>query len=264
MTGERLLAMLYSGDYNSKPVKKILLSTRKWEYEKKFLFHLYILVFASMFLIACDKVAPLPNDQETPPVVEMTGDLAPVIDGVIEPDEWDQAVVDYFEDGSELYLLRSGEFLYLAVRAIPAQMIAGNVFLNEGDRITILHTSAALGTATFQKENTTWRKIEDFDWCCRSRIETDTVSEARADFFISEGWLGINSFLGNVNELEYQIHLPESGQSIAVNFLWADDPDRKQDWPIGLSDGVAAPAAGGFQETMDFSPDNWFLLKELP
>ena len=190
--------------------------------------------------------------------------VSPVIDGVIEPGEWDQGELINFEDGSELYLLQSGEYLYLAVRAIPAQMIAGNVFLNEGDLITIHHTSAALGTATYQKENATWRRIEDFDWCCRSRIESDTASEARADFFDRDGWLGINSFLGNENELEYQIRLSDSVQSIAVNFLWADDPDRKQIWPFGLSDGVAAPAAGGLQETMDFIPESWFVMEELP
>ena len=186
----------------------------------------------------------------------------PLIDGVLQPKEWDQADLYYFEDGSELYLLQSGEYLYLAIRAIPSQMIAGNVFLKEGDRITIHHTSAALGTAIYQEENNTWRKIEDFDWCCRSRIDTDT--EAREDFFDRDGWLGINSFLGNENDLEYQIRLSESVQSIAVNLIWANDPDRKQVWPIGLADGVAAPAAGGFQETMDFSPEKWFVVEELP
>ncbi len=143
-------------------------------------------------------------------------------------------------------------------------MIAGNVFLYEGDRILILHTSAALGTAIYQEENDTWQKFNDFDWCCRSRIETDTAAVAREAFFDRDGWLGINSFLGNENELEYQIRLSGSVQSIAVNFIWADNPDRKEVWPIGLADGVAAPAAGGFQDVMDFIPENWFVIEELP
>ena len=206
----------------------------------------------------------MPEHKEIPVIPEMTEDLLPVIDGILQPGEWDHAVIEYIGEGSELYLLRSGEYLYLAVRAIPAQMIAGNVFLHEGDLITIHHTSAALGTATYQKENATYRKIEDFDWCCRSRNETAAATEAREDFFNRDGWLGINSFLGNENELEYQLRISGSVQSIAVNLIWADDPNRKQVWPAGLSDGVATPTAGGFPETMNFSPDTWFILKELP
>ena len=174
----------------------------------------YLLLIIAILLAGCNDGAPETVPEEITPSQELVKEGLPMIDGILSPGEWDQAVIENFEDGSEVYLLQSGEYLYLAIRAIPSQMIAGNVFLNEGDRITIHHTSAALGTAIYQEDNNTWRKIEDFNWCCRSRIETDT--EAREDFFDRDGWLGINSFLGNENELEYQIRFSESVQSIAV------------------------------------------------
>jgi len=188
----------------------------------------------------------------------------PVIDGILHPGEWDQANLVHFEDGSELYLLQSEEYLYLAVRANPAEMIAGNVFINEGDLISILHTSAALGTAVYQKDGSTWEKIQDFEWCCRSRTENEEARADRVAFFDQEGWMGINSFLGNENVLEYKIRLTGSEEFIAVNFLRADNPAQKQIWPIGLIDGPAQPSEGGFPETMEFSPDNWQNLEDLP
>ncbi len=229
---------------------------------KTYLATVFLLIFITLSLSSCSGTGSVtPVISQT---VVMTDDAYPEIDGIITPGEWDEAVLEYFQDGSELYLLQSGEYLYLAVRVIPAEMVAGNVFINEGDRISILHTSAALGTAIYQDEGDTWRKVQDFDWCCRSRTESETARENREIFFIQEGWRGINSFIGNANELEYQIRLSGSVQYLAVNFVSADDPDRKRVWPIGLTDGPVQPVAGGFPETMDFSPEKWFTFEDLP
>jgi len=188
----------------------------------------------------------------------------PEIDGVLNLGEWDQADLVHFEDGSELFLLQTGEYLYLAVRAYPAEMIAGNIFIHGGDLISIFHASAALGTATYQKEGDTWRKIRDFEWCCRSRVDGKEAWEDRKNFFDQEGWLGINSFLGHENELEYKIRLTGSEEFLAVNFLRADNPSQKQIWPIDLIDGPAQPSEGGFPEFMEFSPQDWQKLEQLP
>jgi len=188
----------------------------------------------------------------------------PVIDGVLQPGEWDQADLFHFEDESELFLLQKGGYLYLAVRAGIDEMIAGNVFLQNGNQIFIMHTSAALGTAIYQEEGDSWVKIQDFEWCCRSKIESEAAREDREIFFNQDGWLGINSFNGNENELEYKIRLTGTETYLAVNFLSADTPGLKLVWPIGLVDGPAQPVDGGFPELMDFSPENWLNLEELP
>jgi hypothetical protein len=61
--------------------------------------------------------------------------------------EWDGAVVETFSDGSQLFLVHCDGYLYLAIRANTPEMIVGNVFVERGDEIAILHSSAALGTA---------------------------------------------------------------------------------------------------------------------
>ena len=231
---------------------------------KNHLFRLSSLLITLIILAGCIESGPVSESPEITLAANGLGSDQPVIDGVLNPEEWDQADLVHFDDGSELFMLQSGEYLYLAIRAIPAEMIAGNVFINVGDRISILHTSAALGTAIYQEEEDIWRKTQDFGWCCRSKIESGEARANREAFFDQEGWLGINSFLGNENELEYMIRLTGSEEYVAVNFLRADNPAQKQVWPIGLIDGPAQPVDGGFPEVMEFSPENWQNLEKIP
>jgi formylglycine-generating enzyme required for sulfatase activity len=189
------------------------------------------------------------------------GDPSPVIDGVIQPGEWEQAGLYYFEDGSELYLLYADNHLYLAIKAVSDQMISANVFLSSEDSIHIMHTSAALGTAIYQPEGDTWKKVRDFEWCCRSTMDSHTAEAEREDFLDQDGWLGINSFKGHKNELEYKIRLTGSEAYLAVNFLRVDQVDVKLVWPVGITDGPAQPTIAGFPDTLDFSPRNWFVLE---
>ena len=142
-------------------------------------------------------------------------------------------------------------------------MIAGNVFLQEGDRIAVMHTSAALGTAYYQEEGDSYQKIKDFEWCCRSKIDDDLSLAAREVFYLEEGWLGVNSFMGVVNELEYKISLEGNPVKLAVNFIHADGGGEKQVWPVDLDDGVTLPSAGGFPDLIAFSVEDWVSMEEL-
>ena len=95
------------------------------------------------------------------PLVVPAGDH-PKIDGIHSPGEWDDALVETFADGSQLLLLRSGDFLYLGIKGKDAEMFSNNVYINRGDEITILHSSAALGTARYQKIDNIWSQSQDF------------------------------------------------------------------------------------------------------
>ncbi len=187
----------------------------------------------------------------------------PIMDGIINDQEWQNAEVHLFDDGSELFLLVSGEHLYLAIRSAGSGMIAGNVFLREGSRIMILHTSAALGTAIYQEEGEMYQKIKDFSWCCRSKIDDEASRIVRETFYTEEGWLGQNSFLGTVNELEYKIKLGGQPDKMAVNFIHADDVGEKLVWPVGLKDGVSLPSSGGFPDQIGFSVEEWMSLEQV-
>jgi len=207
-------------------------------------------------------VKPPELEYQAPIISEEVGisGSVPLIDGTIEEGEWQDAEIWEFSGGGKLYLLTTSDDLYLAVRALPKGMIVGNVFMYRGDEIIILHSSAALGTAVYQREGDHWKKTRDFEWCCRSRIDDQISREARLTFSEKEGWLGANSFLGAENELEYKILLEGMESAIAVNFLWADDSVAKQVWPEGLTDGVSWPVQGGFPEEMEFTTWDWYKL----
>jgi len=186
--------------------------------------------------------------------------LPPAIDGIIAPEEWEGARQELFLDGSELFLLHAGGYLYLGIRASTPDMIVGNIFVERGDEIAILHSSAALGTAVYQRGTDGWQQVRDFSWSCRDTSASEAARAERAAFLETEGWVAANSRMGNPNELEYQMKIPEDTMRLAVVFLRASDPNEKIPWPIDLQDNCTRPTSGGLPKTMDFSPGQWGML----
>ena len=186
----------------------------------------------------------------------------PTIDGMIQPGEWDQAVVEEFQDGSELHLIMNDENLYLGIRSKTPEMIAGNILLQRGDQILIMHTSAALGTGIYQMEGEEWHLVQGFNWCCRSTGEDESAKAERLAFLAEEGWLGSISFRGNPEELEYMIALTGEETALAVNIIKTSDPNVKIPWPASLEDGVITPTPGGLPESLTFTLEEWGKIED--
>ncbi|MFC1997292.1 formylglycine-generating enzyme family protein [Chloroflexota bacterium] len=185
-----------------------------------------------------------------------TGD-PPELDGKLMPGEWDAALVESFADGSELYLLQVGDYLYLGIQANLPGMIAGNVFIHQGDEIAILHASAALGTAIYKENEAGWQQVQDFAWRCRSSGNSAAAQAERVEFFQDEGWLASNGRMGKPNELEYKITIPEQNFHLAVVFLRSSPPYEKVPWPADLSDDCIKPTPGGLPLELQFFTDQW-------
>lgn len=166
--------------------------------------------------------------------------------------------MEQFADGSELLMIQTVDTLYLAIRAGTAEMIAGNVFVQHGDEVRILHTSAALGTAIYQQSGEIWAQTKGFSWCCRDTVLSETLDAERAAFLEQEGWVGINSRIGAPNELEYQIALGEEDFRLAVNFLLVSNPDEKIPFPAEVTDDCILPTPGSYPAEFHFSPETWF------
>jgi len=181
----------------------------------------------------------------------------PTIDGILAPGEWDGAAVETFADGSELLLLQEGDYLYLGVRANTPGMIVGNVFILRGDEIAILHSSAALGTALYQKEEDSWQQIQNFNWQCREPGSSEAAQAERDAFLLGEGWVAANARMGTPHELEYQIELKDETIRMAVNFIRASNQNEKIPWPADLKDDCIKLTPGGLPEVLYFSPEQW-------
>jgi hypothetical protein len=211
------------------------------------------------------KNAPIPDDNEdgtemAPPLVIVPVGIAPTIDGTLSPGEWDGATVETFADGSQLFLLQTGEFMYVGIRAHETGLIAGNVFINRGDQIEILHTSAALGTAIYQQGVDGWQQIQNFTWRCRNTGDSESARTERTEFLQDEGWLAANGLMGTPNELEYQIKIPDQDFRLAIVYIKATFPYDKVPWPANLNDDCAQPSSGELPAVMQFSPAQWVRL----
>ena len=183
-----------------------------------------------------------------------------MIDGVMEDGEWDNATAVNFLDNSLLLFLTDGDFLYLGIREHSGEMIAVNVFIHFENEISVFHSSAALGTAVYQKEENTWNKTRDFEWCCRQTYESDQATQELENLLTTDHWVASNSRKGIPSEVEYQIKIPGETIRMSVSFLRASDPGQKIPWPTDLNDDCILSTAGGFPQEMAFDINQWGLV----
>lgn len=182
------------------------------------------------------------------------------IDGTMSLGEWDRAGVETFSDGSELLLMHSEGYLYLGIRASTPGMIAANIFIDKGNEIAILHSSAALGTAIYSKEEDGWRQTQAFVWRCRNTGNSEMAEAEREAFLEEEHWVAANSRMGSPNELEYKIEMTNETRRLAAIFIRASNPNVKIPWPKGLDDDCIKPTPGGMPEQLHFSPESWATI----
>jgi len=182
------------------------------------------------------------------------------LDGTISLGEWDDAIVENFADGSELLLMQDGEFLYVGIRVMDFGRVAVNIFFQHEDEISILHSSAALGTGVYKQGEAGWQQVRDFVWRCRNTNNSVTAQTERAEFLRDEGWLAANGLMGMPNEFEYKIKIPEQEIRLAAVYIKSTQPYEKIPWPAHLTDDTVQPTPDGLPLEMHISPDQWMRL----
>ncbi len=205
------------------------------------------------------------REQKQPSVLipEVPQENAPLLDGTLFPGEWETALQEPFADGSQLFLLKSGDYLYLGIHVKPPDMITGNVYVNRGDEISILHTSAALGTAIYQKNTDGWALSRDFSWSCRDGSNSESAQAERAAFLQQEGWVGSIVYMGNLEELEYQIQLTGEPLRLVAAILKESDPGARIVWPIGVQDDTLRIFPGDLPASLSFALEEWAEIRFL-
>ena len=177
----------------------------------------------------------------------------PTIDGVMEGGEWDGATSTMMTDGSPLRWMHSGETLYVALEG--GDVGAVNLAIETGGEVWVLHSSAALGSALYTKDEATWRLTHEFSWCCRSTTD-DTDRQSLLD---QERWQANIGFAGDIGVVEYEVALPWVDGLVAVSYQTeSSDPAY---WPTDLSGGAEADLVGPWPESAEFHLDEWFRLE---
>ena len=152
------------------------------------------------------------------------------IDGEFSPGEWDEAMTIEVEGKGELLLMHSEGYLYLGIRS--KRMGYGSLCVVRGDEVWILHSSAALGSTVLERDGESWRKTQDFSWCCRS----SSATSARDSLLEEEGWVANIGFEGPPNEMEYQIALKDGSLIMAIVYQESSKLETAMWWPSDLDD----------------------------
>ena len=211
------------------------------------------LAIATAFVASCTSAETTTTTSPPDRVLSVANGEAPKIDGVVASGEWDGATSTMMTNGTPLRWMHADEALYVAVEG--GDIGAVNLTLATDDEVWILHSSAALGSALYTREQSSWSLTHDFNWCCRST--TDDAS--RRTLFDDEGWQANIGFAGDVGVVEYEVVLPWVDGLAAVSYQTeSGDPAY---WPTDLSGTAEAALVGPWPEAEDFHVDEWYVLE---
>jgi hypothetical protein len=216
-------------------------------------------ITSTVLITPTETETPLPT-VSTDLIINVPNGIPPTLDGTISADEWNNARQEQFSDGSELFLMHHEGYLYVGIRANMQSMIVGNIFTDQGDQVSILHSSAALGTAIYEKRSDTWEQTQAFSWQCRSSSNTPSAITEREEFLQQEHWVANNSRMGTPNELEYKIAMPNDSLRLAVTFTRASELSERIYWPANLKDDCTKQPQGEYPTTLQFSPTTWITV----
>jgi dipeptidyl aminopeptidase/acylaminoacyl peptidase len=203
------------------------------------------------------------TDPSLQPVAVPEG--APIaLDGTLDPDEWSTAHRIQLGGGRALLFMHDGDYLYVGIRG--REMGLGSICVDRGGQVAILHASAALGTALFDKNEDGWQRIQDFAWRCRSTSDSSEAQEARRAYLEESGWVASNSYMGTPEEMEFQIVMPEGSLRLVVNYIESPNFDEVFGWPKELGDDcqMVRLVQGNTHTTLQFSPEGWMTVSVVP
>jgi hypothetical protein len=187
---------------------------------------------------------------------------APAVDGTLAPGEWDKARVEKLGNGGELLLQHDGDFLYVGLR-VPEGGIGSLCVPADPARVLVLHASAALGTAGYERAGADWRLVRKFAFELRDTGASAEAMAQRAAFLAAEGWFANTSRQG-AREREYQISWrrgDERGLPLAVVYMTFPG-EKLYVWPAALADASVHPeiVKGNLPERARFEPPTWAIV----
>lgn len=214
------------------------------------------LAAATLLITSCTSASTTTTTAPPGRVLSVPSGESPTIDGVVSTGEWDAAASTRMTDGSPLHWMYSDETLSVALEG--SDLGAVNLAIATGDEVWILHSSAALGSALYTRDDSTWTLAHEFSWCCRSTND----DAGRQALLAEEGWHANIGFAGDVGVVEYEVVLPWKGALAAVSYQTeSSDPAY---WPTDLSGDTEADLIGPWPEAKEFPSDEWYRLEASP
>ncbi len=224
------------------------------------LFRTVCLLIFLILTAGCGGVPPtaaLPTETASPssPVIQVPDGNMPTIDGTFSSGEWDGALTTDLVNGGELMLMHNDGYLYLGIQS--REMGYGSICTADDNQVSILHSSAGLGTAIFERDGPDWRRIQQFSFCCWEAYQ----SELNA-FLQRDGWVASVGTKGVPEEMEYKIAMNDGSLNLAVVYVDDFTYETVLYWPENLNDDclglVLIPEDP--PERLSFSPETWVTI----
>jgi hypothetical protein len=159
--------------------------------------------------------------------------------------------------GGDVSLRREGDVVTVTVNGPRAGL--ASLCLADGSRIRILHASAAIGEAIYERSDERWRLKSGFDWQLRDTpgARGRSPNEANA-FFERNGWVANASAAGSPRRT-FRIRRGAAASYLGVIYLSTDDSMAISYWPDGIADDcrLVNIAQGRLPETATFRPESW-------
>ena len=185
---------------------------------------------------------------------------APVIDGKVDEAEWTGATTAALTGGGTVRILARGEFVYVAVHGSRAGL--ASLSAAKGDVVRILHASAAVAEARYERGDNTWKQTSGFDFKLRDapRAGRAPSSAEYADYLRAAGWVANSSAAGSPDR-EFQVGA-DAVDALGVTFLATSEPTALSYWPATIADDCkSTPIAQGYlPAAASFDPSTWHRL----
>lgn len=230
---------------------------------------LELLMTAWLFLcisMTLPAAAPAPNIEPTEfEVPAMSGTVA--VDGQVEQPEWRGAIEVLCAGGTKVYMGHKAGRMYAGIASATDGIVS--LYIENDDRVTVLHASYSLGTAGYVRSTETWKKLSGFKWE-RPDVKPGTTSNAIETNLKKRNWSGTRIDTGRAGDMELVIDdalLTPKDQSkpvrIAIAFFILDGERTAWTWPSALTDDTTSTLLqkGDTPESLTFRPETWHTLR---
>jgi hypothetical protein len=162
--------------------------------------------------------------------------------------------------GGDVVVSREADLLRVSIT--NARRGLAHLCVAEDSKVRILHASAALGEAVYERHGAGWRLVSGFEFTLRDRRDTPPSPAERDAFLKATGWLANSDNSGKAPR-EFSLRLSPTIKSVAAVYLALDEPMSVSHWPATVADDCAATkmVQGFLAPQAQFSPGEWFSLQ---
>jgi len=170
------------------------------------------------FLVCLSACSPAREVEPSGPIARLG--TTPIIDGVFDSGEWDDAEIVRAGTIEQFRIKHDGVNLYFAVKAG-----GGDLLVNTATGIRVLHWSAQLGSAEYVESDTLTQSLDRpfaFELWGLHEESPAVIQEALAAYLAENGWAANTASMGNLMQSELAVSFDwlglntESGQFVEV------------------------------------------------